>query len=77
MSGYGTFGATRILGNTTYHVIGCSSSDEAIERIMEQAYQDGNWRPRDLRTKWWQFWRPTEHTELEARFASRQPEDGR
>lgn len=62
------YGCKRTFGNTTYGVSGCDSADEALERVYRRAFENGDWRPRDLREKWWQFWRPVEHTELEQKF---------
>jgi hypothetical protein len=72
MGAYTTYGATRSLGDCTYSVSGCSSPEEAQMNIYTRAFRDGNWAPPPLREKWWQFWRPTKYTKLEAHFAALQ-----
>ena len=62
------YGCKRTFGTTTYGVSGCLSAEEALEYVFRRAFENGDWRPRDLREKWWQFWRPVEHTELEQKF---------
>ena len=41
------------------------SMDDAIYHCHLSAFKKGDWKPRALREKWWQFWRPTEHNEIE------------
>lgn len=62
------YGYRKTFGIMTYGVSGCSSAEEAIEHVFRRAFENGDWQPRDLREKWWQIWRPTEHTELERKF---------
>lgn len=59
------FGCTRTFGCTTYSCSGMDSREEALENVYMRAFEDGKWQPRILRTKWWQFWRPTEHNSIE------------
>lgn len=63
-----TYGVTRTFGTTDYGCSGMSSHEAALENVHRRAFENGDWKPRELREKWWQFWRPTEHTELEKKF---------
>lgn len=62
------YGCVRTFGTTTYGVEGCSSMDEARENVYRRAFENGDWAPRKLRDRWWQFWRPTEHSTFEKKF---------
>lgn len=63
-----TYGCTRTFGDWTLSVSGMPSREAALEDVYRRAFDKGVWRPRKLREKWWQFWRPTEHTEIEKKF---------
>lgn len=62
------YGVTRTFGATTYGASGFSSHEAALLNVHYRAYENGDWRPRRLRKKWWQFWRPMEHNEIEKAF---------
>lgn len=64
-----SYGCTRSFGCSTYSCDGYSSLEEAKMNVYSRAFKNGDWSPPKLREKWWQFWRPTSHTELEAHFA--------
>jgi hypothetical protein len=63
-----TYGCTRTFGEWTFTVDGMPSREAALEDVHRRAFEKGVWKPRPLREKWWQFWRPTEHTEIEKKF---------
>lgn len=65
-----TYGRTLTVGDVTVSVEGFGSPEEAEFRCYEMLFEDGDWKPRELREKWWQFWRPTEHTEIEKKFVN-------
>ena len=62
------YGLNKTFGNTEYGVQGMHSREAAIENVHRRAFENGDWKPRNLREKWWQFWRPIEHTEIEKKF---------
>ena len=63
-----TYSCSRTFGNPTYSNSGFSSREEALENVYRRAYEAGDWKPRELRKYWWQFWLPTEHNEIEVLF---------
>lgn len=63
-----TYGVTRTLGSITFTCEGYNTHEEALNAVYSQAFNAGEWSPPKLRAKWYQFWRPTEHTELEKSF---------
>ena len=65
------YGFTKSFGYKAYGVEGCRSLEEAHENVYRRAFEAGDWSPRPLRERWWQFWRPAEHTEIEKKFAKR------
>lgn len=65
------YGATRTLGTRTYSVSGFESSEAATDQIYSSAAENGDWSPRRLRCKWWQLWRPTEHSHFERRIMAK------
>ena len=65
------YGASRTFGSKTYSVSGMYSKEAAIENIYRRAFDNGDWSPPLLRARWWQFWRPVEHTELEKMFTAK------
>lgn len=69
------YGCTRTFGFTTYGVSGLSSPEAALLNVYQRAFDDGNWEPRKLREKWWQFWLPTEHDDIERHFIQQANED--
>jgi len=71
MSSYTTYGKVRSFGTRTYRVSGFSSPEEAEFAVMAMAMDDGERAPPALRERWWQFWRPTEHTELQKKLIAR------
>ncbi|OIN06103.1 hypothetical protein BFS86_19555 [Shewanella algae] len=42
--------------------------------LYEEAYKDGNWKPRKRRVHWWQVWRPIELEWIERHFDGREVE---
>lgn len=66
-----SYGCTRSFGGSIYSVSGYSSPDAAEFAVMSMAQDAGYWRPPTLRTARWQFWRPTEYTDLEQRLIAR------
>ncbi|WP_077961685.1 hypothetical protein [Ensifer adhaerens] len=60
-----SFGCTQSFGSATYSVSGMSSPFAARLNVYQRAYRDGEYSPPMLREKWWQFWRPTEHSEID------------
>lgn len=62
------YGCTRTFGDWTISNEGMPSREAAIDDVYSRAFEKGLWKPRKLRTKWWQFWRPTEHDEIEKKF---------
>ena len=65
-----TYGVTRTFGETTYGCEGMSSREAALLNVYERAFNDGKGKPRQLREKWWQLWRPTKHNEIESHFVN-------
>lgn len=70
MSTFKTYGVTREFGCTVYSNSGFDSHEEALLNVHKRAFKNGDWEPRELREKWWQFWRPTEHDEIELHFVN-------
>ena len=64
---YTSYGCTKTLGNATYGVTGYPSAEEAEVAVHMLAYRDGNYHIPKLRDRWWQFWRPDVHSELDLR----------
>lgn len=55
----------RVFSNTKYTSESTLSMEQAKFNNFKLAYEDGNWKPRKLREKWWQIFRPVEHNEIE------------
>ncbi|TCR01096.1 hypothetical protein [Neorhizobium sp. JUb45] len=66
-----SYGCTRSFGSSTYSVSGYSSEEAAEFAVMSMAQDAGDWHPPTLRTARWQFWRPTEYSDLEKRLIAR------
>lgn len=60
-----SYGCSRTFGCATYSVSGLHSRFAAILNVHRRAFEDGLYSPPLLREKWWQFWRPTEHSEID------------
>ena len=63
------YGCARTFGYTTYSCSGMPSREAALENVYRRAFEAGDWKPRLLRERWWQIWRPTEYDEIEKLFA--------
>lgn len=59
--------ATRGFNNLSVTYESTESMEDAIYRCYLSAFQNGDWKPRTLREKWWQFWLPKEHDYIERR----------
>ena len=62
------YGVKREFCGVVYGASGFSSHEDALMNVHQRAFDNGDWSPRELRGKWWQFWRPTEHTDIEKAF---------
>lgn len=62
------YGCAREFNGVGYSASGFESREAALESVYGRAFQNGDWKPRKLRAKWWQFWRPKEHNEIERKF---------
>ncbi len=65
MSRETSYGCTRSFGSATYGVSGMQSRFDAILNVHQRAFEVGDYAPPALREKWWQFWRPTEHSNID------------
>lgn len=66
-----TYGITKTFGSWTFSNHGFHSKEAALENVYQRAFEKRVWAPPLLRKKWWQFWRPVEHTDIEKKFASK------
>lgn len=71
-----SYGCTRSFGTTTFSVSGYPSREEAEFAVMSMAYDAGAWRPPLLRQRWWQLWRPRQHSDLVDRLIARATTEG-
>jgi len=55
-----SYGATRTVNGFEITTTGYPSKEEAVAACYEGPVRYG-WRPRPLRVRWWQLWRPREY----------------
>ena len=60
-----SYGCSRTFGSATYSVSGMPSRFSALLNVHQRAFECGDYSPPSLRETWWQFWRPTEHSEID------------